>query len=123
MEKDYEKGIQEFMEMSTRKIQELLAKQSTEISEEKKQEINHTIDLIKKEMQNYTLAKKSGKHSAGKEVREKKELAPPRKEKIVSPAHAGPRKFEVCLEGIAEDLQNYGALIARLKVRETTIER
>lgn len=104
MKKDYEKLKKEFMEKATKQIRELLAKLGQAKSEAEKKEINNTIDLIKKEMENYSVQKKA---------------APPRKEKISSPFHHN-KKFEVGLEGIVKELQNYGSLIAKLKVLFTS---
>eukprot|EP00826_Nyctotherus_ovalis_P049620 TRINITY_DN6012_c0_g1_i1.p1 TRINITY_DN6012_c0_g1~~TRINITY_DN6012_c0_g1_i1.p1 ORF type:complete len:155 (+),score=43.08 TRINITY_DN6012_c0_g1_i1:1174-1638(+) len=100
MKKDYEKLKKEFMEKATKQIRELLAKLGQAKSEAEKNEINNTIDLIKKEMENYSVQKKA---------------APPRKERISSPFPRN-KKFEVGLEDIAKELQNYGSLIAKLKV-------
>ena len=107
MKKDYEKLKKEFMEKSTQQIQELLAKLSQCKTEQEKIQINNTIDLIKKEMENYSKQKK---------------LAPPKKEKIIAPPvpHNKPnypnKKYEAGLEEITKELQNYIALIAKLKV-------
>ena len=104
------------MEMSTQKIQELLGKLTNETSEEVKAQINKSIDLIKQEMKNYSLDKKPGKLSEGKE--QEAPPPPPKKEKIISQTHFN-KKYELCLEDIAEELQNYGALISKLKVFST----
>ena len=98
MKKDYEKLKKEFMEKSTQQIQELLAKLSQCKTEQEKIQINNTIDLIKKEMENYSKWKK---------------LAPPAPHN--KPNYPN-KKYEAGLEEITKELQNYTALIAKLKV-------
>jgi len=106
MRKDYEKMKRECLEKSTQKIQELIKKLNSATSEEEKTQINKTIDAIKAEMKNIT----------GVDLK----ISPPvKKEKPMTPPATPPstrKKYEAHLENIVESLQNYGPLIAKLKV-------
>lgn len=104
IKKDYEKCKKEFMEKSTQQIRELIAKLGQSKTEEEKAQINNTIDLIKKEMENYTT--------------QKTKLAPPKKEKTLQQPYPRTynKKYEVCLEEVVKELQNYPSLIGKLKV-------
>jgi len=117
MKKDYEKVRKEFIEKSTQRIQSLLRsmKEESNMTEEKKQEIYRTIDIIRQEMSNYTAETKSGKKSASKEpvIAE-----PPKKEKAFSPTMKQvKKKYELMLEDIVPECQNYPSLIQKLKVQ------